>query len=62
MNDKASGMPGTAENTMTNQIAIVLGLLILGLLLADALFLHWGLPLFLGKQFTTLIEYLSFWR
>ncbi|CAM2998474.1 hypothetical protein SAMN04488021_101300 [Paracoccus aminovorans] len=47
---------------MTNQIAIALGLLILGLFLADALLLHWNLPLFLGKQFASLIEYLSFWR
>ncbi len=47
---------------MTNQITIVLGLLILGLFALDALVLHWNLPLFLGKQFATFIEYLSFWR
>lgn len=47
---------------MTNTIAIVLGLLILALFAADALFFGQGLPLFLGKQFATLVEYLSFWR
>ncbi|MCJ1900974.1 MULTISPECIES: hypothetical protein [Paracoccus] len=47
---------------MTNQIALVLGLLVLGLFAADALVLHWNLPLFLGKEFASLIEYLSFWR
>ncbi|WP_170295070.1 hypothetical protein [Paracoccus aestuariivivens] len=47
---------------MTNVIAICLGLLILALFAADALFLHWDLPVFLGKQFAELIEYLSFWR
>ncbi|GLK63850.1 MULTISPECIES: hypothetical protein [Paracoccus] len=47
---------------MTNQIALVLGLLIIGLFAVDALFLHWGLPVFLGKQLVSLIEYLSFWR
>ena len=47
---------------MTNRIALVLGMLIVTLFLADALVLHWNLPLFLGKQFATFIEYLSFWR
>ena len=47
---------------MTNRIALVLGLLILTLFLADALVLHWNLPVFLGKKFAGLIEYLSFWR
>ena len=47
---------------MTNQIALTLGLFILGLFVADALLLHWGLPVFLGKQFASLIEFLSFWR
>ena len=54
------GMDGT--DGMTNQIALVLGLLVLGLFAADALVLHWNLPLFLGKAFASLIEYLSFWR
>ena len=47
---------------MTNRIALVLGLLIVTLFLADALVLHWNLPVFLGKQFAGLIEFLSFWR
>ncbi|MBY0136686.1 hypothetical protein [Paracoccus yeei] len=47
---------------MTNPIAIVLGLLILAALAADALFLHWNLPVVIGKRLAELIEYLSFWR
>ena len=47
---------------MTNRIALVLGMLILLPFVIDAFFLHWGLPVFLGKQFAALIEYLSFWR
>ncbi len=47
---------------MTNQIAIFLALLVLGLFLADAFFLHWDLPVLLGRELVGLIEYLSFWR
>ncbi len=47
---------------MTNQITIALLLLVLALFAADALVLHWNLPLFLGKEVAGLIEYLSFWR
>ncbi|GEK68349.1 hypothetical protein PDE01_18690 [Paracoccus denitrificans] len=57
---RKQGSPGT--DGMTNQIALTLGLFILGLFAADALLLHWGLPVFLGKQFASLIEFLSFWR
>ena len=35
---------------MTNPIAIVLGLLILAALAADALFLHWNLPVVIGND------------
>ena len=47
---------------MTNMIAAVLALMILGLFALDALVLHWNLPVFLGKKFAGLIEFLSFWR
>lgn len=47
---------------MNNQTAIFLALLIAGIFLADSIWLHWQLPLFLGRRFTELIEYLSFWR
>lgn len=47
---------------MTNRIALILGLLIVALFVADALVLHWNLPIFLGKKFAALIEFLSFWR
>ena len=47
---------------MTNRIALTLALLIVVLFVADALMLHWNLPVFLGRKFAALIEYLSFWR
>lgn len=47
---------------MTNRIAVTICLAILALFLADALVLHWDLPVYLGKKIATLIEYLSFWR
>lgn len=47
---------------MTNPIALCLGLLILATFVIDAVFLQGNLPVFLGKQFASLIEYLSFWR
>ncbi|MDT1061585.1 hypothetical protein RM190_06915 [Paracoccus sp. CPCC 101403] len=47
---------------MTNAIALGLGLVILAVFLGDAIFLQGNLPLFLGKEFAALIEYLSFWR
>ena len=47
---------------MTNGIALTLVLMVAALFLADAFFLHWNLPVFLGKQMAAMIEFLSFWR
>lgn len=47
---------------MTNQIAIALVVLIAGIFLIDATLFTGQLPLFLAKQFVSLVEYLSFWR
>lgn len=47
---------------MTNTIAIVLGLGIVGLLVLDAQVLHWDLPVVVGRAFVGFVEYLSFWR
>lgn len=52
--------PGPSQ--MTNMIAAVLALMILGLFALDALVLHWNLPLFLGRQMLVFIEWVSFWR
>ena len=47
---------------MTNQIAIILGLLVLGLLGLD-FFLYDGAALvYLLKKLADMIEYLAFWR
>ncbi len=47
---------------MTNRLAIGLGLVILALFAADQLWLHWDLPVFLGRRLMAAIEYLAFWR
>ncbi|SDK64656.1 hypothetical protein [Paracoccus chinensis] len=47
---------------MTNKIALVLALLILGLFVLDAAALHWNLPLLVGRQMLHLVEWVSFWR
>lgn len=47
---------------MTNQIAIALVAVIIAVFAADMAFFGGEMPLFLGKQFVALIEYLSFWR
>ena len=47
---------------MTNKIALVLALLILGLFVLDAALLHWNLPLLVGRQMLHLVEWVSFWR
>lgn len=46
---------------MTNALAIILALLILGGLVLDLTF-DWGGSLFLARRFTDLVEWLVFWR
>lgn len=47
---------------MTNRLALVLGLLILGVLLADILIYGADHLVFLGKKLFDLIDWLAFWR
>ena len=47
---------------MTNKIAIGLGLLILTAFGADQIWFGGILPVFLGKKFFALSEYIAFWR
>ena len=47
---------------MTNKIALVLALLILGLLVLDTTMLHWNLPLLIGREMLGLVEWVSFSR
>ncbi len=47
---------------MTNKIAIALALAIAALFAVDAFYLNGELPLFLGRKFAELIEYVAFWR
>ena len=47
---------------MTNQIAIVLGILILAALGLDAYAFDWSNSFFLARKFIDLLEWLAFWR
>lgn len=46
---------------MTNRLAIIIGLLIVGLIVLDTVF-DWGIVLFSLQKFTELTEWLAFWR
>jgi hypothetical protein len=47
---------------MTNRIAAVLGLFLLGLLLADVLIFGSEHIVFLAKKLLDLIDWMAFWR
>lgn len=47
---------------MNNKVALVLAILIAGLFAADAFYLDWNLPVFLGKKLSELSQWLAFWR
>jgi hypothetical protein len=47
---------------MTNRIAAVLGLILLGLLLADVLVFGSEHIVFLAKKLLDLIDWMAFWR
>lgn len=47
---------------MTTGNVITLFVLILMIFVADALWLHWNLPVLIGREFVNFVEYLSFWR
>jgi hypothetical protein len=48
--------------SMTNSIAIGLGVLILGALGLDAFLFDWSNSVFLARKLTDLIEWMAFWR
>lgn len=47
---------------MNTQIAIGLGLIIIGLLFLDMFFFDWDNLIFLMRKMGELIEYIAFWR
>ena len=47
---------------MTNRIAFVLGLLIIGAIVVDYIYYGTEHVVFLAKKMTDLIEWLAFWR
>jgi len=47
---------------MTNQLAIILGVLIVGAILTDVIFNDSDAMVFLLQRFLELIEWVAFWR
>jgi hypothetical protein len=47
---------------MTNWLAFLLSLFILGFIALDHFVLHWGIPIFLAKRANDLIVLVAFWR
>lgn len=47
---------------MTNRIALVIALILIGLILADLFVFEWGLLLFIARKASNLSEWLAFWR
>jgi hypothetical protein len=47
---------------MTNQLAIIIGLMILGTVAADLLYFGWDLHIFLFKKIGELTAWMAFWR
>jgi hypothetical protein len=47
---------------MTNPIAIVLGLILIGLIVGDVMVYDAANLLFLAKKLADLIEWIAFWR
>jgi hypothetical protein len=47
---------------MTNRIALFLAALVIAVLAIDHFVIGFGLPLFLGRKFAQMVEYLAFWR
>ena len=53
---------GLAPPPMTNRIALALVALIAAFLVADAVWLHLGTPIFLARKFADFVEWLAVWR
>ena len=47
---------------MTNRLAIVCGLVLLGIVALDLLIFGWDLHVILGRRLIQLTEYIAFWR
>jgi len=48
--------------TLTNRLAVILGLLVIGFFLLDHFVLGMGAPLFLARKVGELTDWLAFWR
>ena len=47
---------------MTDRAALIIGLLIIGVLLADHFFLHYGIGMYMGRKLADFVQYLQFWN
>ena len=47
---------------MTNRIAVLVAVLVVGAIVADTLVFHWGATLFMLRKLFHFVEWLAFWR
>jgi hypothetical protein len=47
---------------VTNRLAVILALLVIGFFVLDHFVLHWGAPLFLARKLADLTSWMAFWR
>ena len=47
---------------MTNRLALVIGLIVFGLILADLILRSGAELLFLGRKFFDFLDWIAFWR
>ncbi|WP_457646943.1 hypothetical protein [Profundibacter sp.] len=47
---------------MTNTLAVIFAVLIIGIFTADYFYFHWDLWLIIGRRLAQMIEYIAFWR
>jgi len=56
-------LPPIGKNpSMTNKIAIALGLLVVAVFAVDAYAFEGALPVFLGKELFEFLDWIAFWR
>ncbi len=53
---------GHGPSDVTNRVAIWLAVFLIGLVIADRVWLGWDLHLLTGRYIVSWIDYLAFWR
>jgi hypothetical protein len=47
---------------MSDRVALIIGLILLGAIVVDAIVFDWQVQIFIGRKLMTLIEHIAFWR